>query len=158
MCESNTPETFCTPHSGFEGRGAHQDPSISNKKVPFRHRRYDSAFVRDEDARSEMLRIVQQFPKSTSLRWRRATSASAWSADTGVGGRSSIRWHGKKRVRWYGMAGSSDASQAAAASISSGSSLSPGMTSVVTSRWHVGSAASVSMVRLTADRSPPAVS
>ena len=28
-CESNTPETFCAPHNGFEGRGAHQDPSIS---------------------------------------------------------------------------------------------------------------------------------
>ncbi len=29
VCESNTPETFCTPHSGFEGRGDHQVPSIS---------------------------------------------------------------------------------------------------------------------------------
>ena len=28
-CESNTPETFCAPHYGFEGRGAHQDPPIS---------------------------------------------------------------------------------------------------------------------------------
>lgn len=31
-CESNTPETFCAPHNGFEGRGAHQDPSISKNK------------------------------------------------------------------------------------------------------------------------------
>lgn len=31
-CESNTPETFCAPHNGFEGRGAHQDPSISKSK------------------------------------------------------------------------------------------------------------------------------
>ena len=33
-CESNTPETFCAPHNGFEGRGAHQDPSISKSKRP----------------------------------------------------------------------------------------------------------------------------
>lgn len=24
-CESNTPETFCAPHNGFEGRGIHQE-------------------------------------------------------------------------------------------------------------------------------------
>ena len=24
VCESNTPETFCAPHNGFEGRGPHQ--------------------------------------------------------------------------------------------------------------------------------------
>ena len=29
VCESNTPETFCAPHNGFEGRGAHQDPTVS---------------------------------------------------------------------------------------------------------------------------------
>ena len=28
-CESNTPETFCAPHNGFEGRGGHQTPTIS---------------------------------------------------------------------------------------------------------------------------------
>ena len=28
-CESNTPKTFCAPHNGFEGRGAHQDPFVS---------------------------------------------------------------------------------------------------------------------------------
>ncbi len=25
MCESNAPETFCTPRNGFEGRGIHQE-------------------------------------------------------------------------------------------------------------------------------------
>ncbi len=29
VCESNTPKTFCAPHNGFEGRGAHQDPFVS---------------------------------------------------------------------------------------------------------------------------------
>ena len=24
-CESNTPETFCAPRNGFEGRGIHQE-------------------------------------------------------------------------------------------------------------------------------------
>lgn len=33
-CESNTPETLCTPHNGFEGRGAHQDPFISVWLLP----------------------------------------------------------------------------------------------------------------------------
>ena len=35
-CESNTPETFCAPHNGFEGRGAHQGSSISAAIVPSR--------------------------------------------------------------------------------------------------------------------------
>lgn len=42
VCESNTPETFCSPHNGFEGRGTHQDPSDSIPKPrPFKETNRD---------------------------------------------------------------------------------------------------------------------
>ena len=30
-CESNTSKTFCTPHNGFEDRGAHRSPSAPKR-------------------------------------------------------------------------------------------------------------------------------
>ena len=31
VCESNTSKTFCTPHNGFEDRGAHRSPSVPKR-------------------------------------------------------------------------------------------------------------------------------
>lgn len=111
-CESNTPETFCAPHNGFEGRGAHQDPSISAWSERTRARcRFMIAHNRAEhlhfpEEREKPRRGVQGAPKaeavqtalSNSPRARRPNAAGrrlpahaarprAWAGNPPCGGR-----------------------------------------------------------------------
>ncbi len=111
-CESNAPETFCAPHDGFEGRGAHQDPSISAWSERTRARcRFMIAHNRAEhlhfpEEREKPRRGVQGAPKaeavqtalSNSPRARRPNAAGrrlpahaarprAWAGNPPCGGR-----------------------------------------------------------------------
>ena len=53
-CESNTPETFCAPRNGFEGREVHQEPihlhmSVASKVKQSKH---STQFSRGADEKS----------------------------------------------------------------------------------------------------------
>lgn len=53
-CESNTPETFCAPRNGFEGREVHQEPihlhmSVASTVKPSKH---STQFSRGADEKS----------------------------------------------------------------------------------------------------------
>ena len=53
-CESNTPETFCAPRNGFEGREVHQEPIhlpmlFASTVKPSKH---STQFSREADEKS----------------------------------------------------------------------------------------------------------